>query len=278
MPAGPCITYCIICDGMNPPNLLWWAPTASPYLPSDYDHVHTACNMTDCQGGACGGDDFASASGTGGLGAMATQLADASPLVLNLALQVFPEMISYNEDRQAFRLRGCQGELIAHGLLTCDAIGALRWMLLSSAKRRRAPAPGGRWSLLRRPGPRMAIDERSPEHEERAMFVANVLLRRTGVVFRQTIARERFPVAWRVVLRALRTLELRGEVLGGRFVSGFSGEQFALPGAAELLKRVHRDGDLPALEVSAADPLNFRGILTPDARVRPTLSLRVKLG
>jgi len=70
--------------------------------------------MISCSPGGCGDGDFASVSATGGLGAMATRLADASPLVLNLALQVFPEMISYNEDRQAFQLRGCQGELIAH--------------------------------------------------------------------------------------------------------------------------------------------------------------------
>jgi ATP-dependent Lhr-like helicase len=110
------------------------------------------------------------------------------------------------------------------------------------------------------------------------MFMARQLLRRTGVVFRQTIARERQPIPWRDLLRALRTLELRGEVLGGRFVVGFSGEQYALPEAAQLLKQVKRGGETPAIEVSAADPLNFRGILTPDERVRPSLTLRVKVG
>jgi ATP-dependent Lhr-like helicase len=171
-----------------------------------------------------------------------------------------------------------QGELIARGLITCDAFGALRWLLLPSDKRRRAFTPGGRWSLLRRPGARAPLDPRSPAYEDAALFVVRQLLRRTGVVFRQTIARERQPIPWRDLLRALRILELRGEVQGGRFVSGFSGEQYALPEAAELLKRVKRGGETPAVEVSAADPLNFRGILTPDERVRPSLGLKVKVG
>ena len=90
------------------------------------------------------------------------------------------------------------------------------------------------------------------------------LLARTGVIFRQTVARERQPLPWRDLLRALRTLELRGEVLGGRFVAGFSGEQYALRSAATLLQEVRRLPEAPAATVHAADPLALRGIITPD--------------
>ncbi len=101
--------------------------------------------------------------------------------------------------------------------------------------------------------------------------MARRLLARTGVVFRKTLARERHPVPWRDIARALRTLESRGEVRGGRFVAGFDGEQYALTDAVTLLRAVRKRPapaeESAALTVSAADPLNFRGILTPDERV-----------
>jgi ATP-dependent Lhr-like helicase len=107
------------------------------------------------------------------------------------------------------------------------------------------------------------------------------MLARTGVVFRKTLARERVPVVWRDVARVLRTLESRGEVRGGRFVAGFDGEQYALPEAVTLLRAVRRrsssEADPPPVSVSAADPLNFRGILTPDERVRPTAREAVRV-
>ena len=112
-------------------------------------------------------------------------------------------------------------------------------------------------------------------NEDHARFVANQLLRRTGVVFRQTIERERQSVPWRDLLRALRRLELSGEIAGGRFVAGFNGEQFALPEAAEQLRHPHAD-DQP-IEVSAADPLNFHGILIPDERVPAVTQRKVKV-
>ena len=166
-----------------------------------------------------------------------------------------------------------QAELIAHGLISCDSFSALRWLLLPSARRRGARTPGGRWSRLRRTG--VPVSGNALTDEDRIAFVAMRLLRRTGVVFRQTIERERQPIPWRDLLRALRRLELSGTVTGGRFVAGFSGEQYALPEAAEALRRGHpEDGPL---EISAADPLNFHGILLPDERVPPHLSQRVRL-
>jgi ATP-dependent Lhr-like helicase len=75
-----------------------------------------------------------------------------------------------------------------------------------------------------------------------------------------------------------RTLEARGEIRGGRFVSGFGGEQFALPEAVALMRAVRKRGELQPVSVSAADPLNFRGILTPDERVPSVAKKRVQVG
>ena len=157
-------------------------------------------------------------------------------------------------------------ELIALGRVTCDSYAGLRWLIVPASKRRAGGFPGGRWSVLRRESPA------APSAE----FVARRLLHRTGVVFRKTLAREKQPLPWREIARVMRTLEARGEIRGGRFVAGFDGEQYALPEAVTLLRAVRRDTaeGAPPLSVSAADPLNFRGILTPDERVAPTRTRR----
>lgn len=113
---------------------------------------------------------------------------------------------------------------------------------------------------------------------ETAEFLARQLLRRTGVVFRRTLEREKAPVTWSALLRVFRRLELRGEVRGGRFVSGFSGEQYALPEAVELLRHLRRQGPRDPLSVASADPLNFQGILTPAERIAPTTRREVLVG
>ncbi len=158
-------------------------------------------------------------------------------------------------------------ELIALGRVTCDSYAGLRWLIVPASKRRAGGFPGGRWSVLRRESPA------APSAE----FVARRLLQRTGVVFRKTLAREKQPLPWREIARVMRTLEARGEIRGGRFVAGFDGEQYALPEAVTLLRAVRRDTaeGAPPLSVSAADPLNFRGILTPDERVAPTTRRQV---
>src|SRR4029077_4036354 len=97
-----------------------------------------------------------------------------------------------------------------------------------------------------------------------AEAVAWQLLRRYGVVFRRLVTRETLLAPWRDVLRVYRRLEARGEIRGGRFVGGFSGEQYALPEAIGSLRGVRREelrGELVA--VSGADPLNLVGIVTP---------------
>jgi ATP-dependent Lhr-like helicase len=156
-------------------------------------------------------------------------------------------------------------ELISRGVVTCDSYAGLRSLLVPASRRRVRATSAGRWSLLRR----------DPEEAPAVEMVARQLLRRTGVVFRRTIAREKQPFLWRDLLRALRTLEARGEVRGGRFVAGFDGEQYALPEAVSLLRSVRRRGPKDPTYASAADPLNFRGILTPDERVSPLARQKV---
>jgi len=159
-------------------------------------------------------------------------------------------------------------ELIALGRVTCDSYAGLRWLIVPASKRRSSGFPGGRWSVL----DRRATAAPSVE------FVARRLLARTGVVFRKTLVREKQPIPWRDIARVLRTLEARGEVRGGRFVAGFDGEQYALPEAIPLLRAVRRRAVASpedVVTVSAADPLNFRGILTPDERVAPTTRRQV---
>ncbi len=202
----------------------------------------------------------------------------AVPQPSGTALQVFDVLASrgamfFQELSRATRLppaflEAGLSDLIALGRVTCDSFGGLRWLIVPSSKRREGGAGAGRWSLL----PREAAAPASPE------FVARRLLERTGVVFRKTLAREKLPVPWRDVARVCRTLEARGEVRGGRFVAGFDGEQYALPEAVTLLRAVRRRGEASApLSVSAADPLNFRGILTPDERVSPATRQNVRV-
>jgi ATP-dependent Lhr-like helicase len=108
--------------------------------------------------------------------------------------------------------------------------------------------------------------------------VARQLLRRTGVVFRRTALRERLPVPWSALARVYRRWELRGEIRGGRFVAGFSGEQFALPEAVTLLRQARRQGSRAPIRVTAADPLNYQGILTPNARIATGARRQVLVG
>ena len=104
--------------------------------------------------------------------------------------------------------------------------------------------------------------------EERAERFARQLLMRWGVLLRDLLVRETLSPPWRDLLPVLRRMEARGEIRGGRFVSGFTGEQFARPEALELLRMIRRTpDDKPAVAVSAADPLNLAGIILPGPRV-----------
>jgi ATP-dependent Lhr-like helicase len=169
------------------------------------------------------------------------------------------------------------GELVSRGRVTSDSFAGVR-ALITSKKRReklrqyRRPLidvdDAGRWSLPRRaaaPAVAPALGDPAVEH------VARALLRRYGVVFRALLERETGLPPWRELFYVYRRLEARGEILGGRLVSGFAGEQFALPEAADLLRVVSRDTTQDRVSLSAADPLNLAGLVTPGERV-PALS------
>ena len=147
-------------------------------------------------------------------------------------------------------------DLLARGSITCDSFAAVRQMIKSRSRRRQALQPVGRWCCFRSHPPTRNIDDLND-------MIARQLLRRTGVVFHRMLVREKIPTTWSALRRTYRRMELRGEIRGGRFVGGFSGEQFALPEAVELLRRLRRQGPRQPISTTAADPLSFNGILTP---------------
>jgi ATP-dependent helicase Lhr and Lhr-like helicase len=165
-------------------------------------------------------------------------------------------------------------EGVARGLITADGFRAVRSLFArraaaaSSIGRHRlrrgsqlTSRTAGRWSLL--PEPAAECDP-----DELAEAVAEQLAVRWGVVFRDLLARENIAVPWREVLWAFRRMEARGTVSGGRFVGGFSGEQFAHPDAVGMLREIRkrpRNGE--TVQLSAADPLNLVGIVLPGPRI-----------
>jgi ATP-dependent Lhr-like helicase len=175
-------------------------------------------------------------------------------------------------------------ELVALGRVTADSFAGLRALLLpqnrrasyADSRRRRVAATtvdaGGRWSLVRR-------TSATPTKEDewvRVEHVAQTLMRRYGVVFRRLLEREAGLPPWRDLLYAYRRLEARGEIRGGRFVQGFAGEQFALPEAVGLLRELRRtEANEDFISISAADPLNLTGIITPGSRVPANTGNRV---
>jgi ATP-dependent Lhr-like helicase len=184
---------------------------------------------------------------------------------------MFPQNLQKAADLVPAHAEMGLADLVSHGLATCDSFAALRQMITPPSRRRAALRPVGRWSCFRRGAP--LVDE-AQAHE----MVARQLLLRTGVVFRRTLTREKLPITWLELTRIYRRMELRGQLRGGRFVAGFSGEQFALPEAVELLRHLRRQGDRKPISVASADPLNFQGILTPEKRVAPTVRRDVLVG
>ena len=163
------------------------------------------------------------------------------------------------------------GELIAQGRVSADGFAGLRAFTGASARRLRAIAEAGRWSCVAR----RAADA-GGVGEDGVEAVARTLLRRYGVVFKPLLARESITVPWRDLLREFRRLEARGEIRGGRFVAGFTGEQYALPEAVETLRRVRRTpADGAIVTLSAADPLNLTGVICLGERVPATASTRI---
>jgi len=178
------------------------------------------------------------------------------------------------------------GELVACGVVTADSFTGLRALLTpsnkrtnSSMKRKRREAiysmsNAGRWSLLSRESKisngRMSYDRDAVEK------IARILLKRYGVVFKRVLDREDVMLPWRELLKTYHRLEARGEIRGGRFVSGFSGEQFALPEAVGMLRAIRRTpGEGTLISVSGADPLNLVGVITPGERVSAFAANRI---
>jgi ATP-dependent helicase Lhr and Lhr-like helicase len=170
-------------------------------------------------------------------------------------------------------------ELVALGLVTSDSFGGLRALLVPSdrrkpsagGRRRRRALPygmedAGRWALVRRRKVEPNVRQTSAEAAEHA---ARTLLLRYGVVFWRLLEREAgWLPPWRELLGVYRRMEARGEIRGGRFVAGFSGEQFALSDAVGLLREIRRNpGSGEWVSLSGADPLNLLGILTPGAKL-----------
>jgi ATP-dependent Lhr-like helicase len=147
-------------------------------------------------------------------------------------------------------------ELAGAGIATADSFAGLRALLAPQEKRKALVETAGRWSLL------------NTERNDDVEAIARILLRRYGVVFRVLLQRESHLPPWRELVRVYRRMEARGEIRGGRFVAGFGGEQFAAPDAVGRLRAVRKSEKVGELVVlSAADPLNLVGILTPETRV-----------
>jgi ATP-dependent helicase Lhr and Lhr-like helicase len=174
-------------------------------------------------------------------------------------------------------------DLVSLGLVNSDSFGGLRALLVPSSQRGRSGSAGrrgrrlalfgmadaGRWAIVRREAPESVRRPDDEGHEH----VVRTLLRRWGVIFWKLLAREAdWLPSWRDILMCCRRLEARGEIRGGRFIAGFAGEQYADATAVGLLREVRRRplaGQYVSL--SAADPLNLVGIVTPGARV-PSLA------
>ncbi|MCU0072141.1 DEAD/DEAH box helicase [Pseudomonas koreensis] len=177
-------------------------------------------------------------------------------------------------------------ELVGAGLVNADSFAGLRALITPASKRQQRSSrrgrgafvggmdDAGRWALLRRGA---VVENRQTASPETLEHVAMTLLRRYGVVFWRLLERESdWLPSWRELLRTFHRLEARGEIRGGRFVSGLAGEQFALPEAIPLLREVRRrphDGSLIA--VCGVDPLNLAGTLLPGAKVPALASNRL---
>ncbi|MDB5392059.1 MAG: cshB [Planctomycetaceae bacterium] len=179
------------------------------------------------------------------------------------------------------------GELITQGFVTADGFGGLRRLIAEKSstsgrdayglkrgavRTRQSNSGVGRWSLWRASHPNAPETDRAVLTEQWAWQ----LLRRWGVMFRDLLTRESGAPNWFDLVQLYRRLEARGEIRGGRFIAGVSGEQFALGDTVRTLRRLRDElGTNELVVVSGADPLNLIGILTPQARIVSTASNRV---
>jgi ATP-dependent Lhr-like helicase len=172
------------------------------------------------------------------------------------------------------------GELVSAGRITGDGFSGLRALISATqtrggararwhsrwSRRTGGPIGAGRWAVLRH-------ESASADEETRHEALARQYIKRYGVVFRDVLAREPYAPAWRDLVRVYRRLEMSGELRGGRLVGGFVGEQFAAPEAVEALRATRREerrGEI--VRLSACDPLNLVGVITPGPRVQAVLT------
>ncbi|MFN8009554.1 MAG: hypothetical protein U0V70_21480 [Terriglobia bacterium] len=217
----------------------------------------------------------------------------------------FLQEIATGTGRLAAEVEDALWELVSRGLVTGDGVAGLRTLLLPPQKRRTPHQrlrvikggagpnrlmPVGRWSLLRRtlnplsqssPFSSGLIEIESSRQKSPAPpspeKLALQFLRRYGIVTREVLSRETLYPGWRSLLALFWRMEARGEIRGGRFVSGLPGEQFALPEAVDSLRSLRRSKNdpHPLTIVSSADPLNLIGILTPGEKVSPFAGLAI---
>ena len=167
-------------------------------------------------------------------------------------------------------------ELVAHGRISADSFSGLRALLTPASKRpslragrRRRPIANpielaGRWGVL---DTTVKVDNKATD-EDATEAIAWSLLRRYGVITRRLLERESLAPPWRDLLRVYRRLEARGEIRGGRFVARFTGEQYALPEALTMMRKVRKQPhDGAEIQISASDPLNLTGIISSGERV-----------
>jgi ATP-dependent Lhr-like helicase len=190
----------------------------------------------------------------------------------------------YHEIVQKVRMLGTQteqaiGELVAEGLITSDSFTGLRALLVPGKyrernRRRRQTAVfdiemAGRWSIIE-------VDHREADQDNNIEDYVRIALRRYGVVLRKIVDNEPLAPPWRELVKVMRRMEARGEVRGGRFVAGMWGEQYALPEAVAKLRQVRRtDKTEEMVCISASDPLNLTGIVTPGPRVAGLVNNRI---
>ncbi|HSY37982.1 MAG TPA: hypothetical protein VLA79_00600, partial [Polyangia bacterium] len=175
------------------------------------------------------------------------------------------------------------GELVSAGRVTGDGFSGLRALISATqtrggararwhsrwSRRTGGPVGAGRWAVLRHESSVQSDPDGSQAEETRHEALARQYIKRYGVVFRDLLAREAHAPVWRDLVRIYRRMEMSGELRGGRLVGGFVGEQFAAPDAVDALRATRREerrGEV--VRLSACDPLNLVGIVTPGQRVQ----------
>ena len=190
----------------------------------------------------------------------------------------FDELVSRTQLPET-RVEKALSEGVASGRIRCDQFAGLRGLLKSEGEKRKlrrhrrmswyptGASAGGRWTLVR--------GDQSRDDDEHYLYIAEVLLRRYGIVFRKLLDREPCTPRWRDLLRAFWHLEAIGKIRSGRFVNGFSGRQFALPEAIGRAKSLARQEQGEDVQVSACDMANLTGIIPGADRVPAKIANRV---